>query len=151
MRSHWRWILPVFGLLLFLGETYGSLRLNRELKSRNHYRKDFWWGTFRLRTDPLGKVAPQPCPTEELNCAGWWEVRDVIVDPGLVLETLLISGFPAFLISVKTVHGLARLGVNEVHSFFVVTPLLVLGWYFLLGWLLDLWITRRKRKAAAAN
>ena len=103
-----------------------------------------------MQRDPLGKLPPVPCGAEidPRTCADWWAVRDVIVDPGAILSTLMISGLPAFLVAINTVRGLGRLGVNEVYSFFVVAPLLLFVWYYFLGWLLDrLWTRRKRRKA----
>jgi len=96
MSLRWRLVLPAFGLLLFLVETFGSVGLNHDLRSRNPYRKDFYWGRFRLQTDPLGKLPPASCRPEITDCSEWWEVRDVIVDPGPILSTLLLSGLPRF-------------------------------------------------------
>ena len=153
MRIRWSWILPVFGLLLFFGETYGSARLNRDLRARNPYQRDFYWGTFRLQNDPLGKVPPAPCGTEmdPRTCADWWAVSDVIVDPGAILSTLMISGLPAFLATIVIVHGMGRFGVNEVYSFFVVAPTLLFGWYFFLGWVIDRVFARLRRGTRATS
>lgn len=152
MKIRLCWILPAFGLLLFFGETYDSVRLNRDLRARIPYRRDFYWSTFRLQSDPLGKLPPAPCGADinPKTCADWWAVRDVIVDPGAILSTLMISSLPAFFVAMKTVRGLGRLGVNEVYSFFVLTPILLSAWYFFLGWVLDrLWIRLKRKKTAA--
>jgi len=149
MPIRWRWILPFIGLVLFGWETYASVRTNRDLRSRNPYRKDFYWGISRLQTDPLGKLPPAPCRPEITNCSEWWEIRDVIVDPGTILATLLLSGLPAFFVTTLLVHGFGRLGVNEIYTFFVAAPLLLFAWYYFLGWLLDrLWARRKRRKIA---
>jgi hypothetical protein len=149
MSFRWCWMLPTFALLLFFGETWQSVRLNRELRNKNAYRRDFYWGTFRLRTDPLGRLPAPPCPPEIPDCKTWLVLPDVIVDPGIILRALLISGFPAWLISIRAIHGLARFGVNEIYSFFAIAPLLLFAWYFLLGFLIDRW--RAKRKATPLN
>lgn len=151
MKIRLRWILPAFGLLLFFGETYASTQLNRQLKVRNHYRKYFYWGTFRLQTDPLNKVPSPPCPPSLANCSEWWDIGGVIIDPGFLLETQLISGLPAFLVGMKTVHGLGRLGVNEVYCFFFLTPILLFAWYFFVGWVLDRLLIRLKLRKSAAS
>jgi len=151
MPIRWRWILPFIGLVFFGWETYGSVRTNSDLADRNRMRKEYLWGTFRLRTDPRGKIPPTPCPQSVPNCSEWWAARDVIVDPGPVLEALLVSALPAFFVSARFVHGLARIGVNEVCSFFAITPLLIAAWFYFLGWLLDHWRYRRRKKRAAAN
>ena len=149
MSLRWRLVLPAFGLLLFLAETFGSVGLNNDLRGRNPNRTDFYWGKFRLQTDPLGK--PPPCRPEITNCSEWWEIRDVIVDPGTILATLLLSGLPAFFVTARLVHGLGRLGINEVYTFFVAAPLLLFAWYYFLGWLLDRLWARRKRSEIAAT
>jgi hypothetical protein len=146
MRFHWRWVLPLFGLFLFFGETYGSIRFNQELRSRNPDRKGFWWATFRLKTDPLDKIPPRPCGDEAPNCVERWSIRDVIVDPGAISMTLLLSALPAFFLALRIVHGLGRLGVNEVYIFFISAPILVLAWYYFLGWLVDRWRDKREER-----
>jgi len=117
MSLRWRLVLPAFGLLLFLAETFGSVGLNHDLRGRNPNRTDFYWGKFRLQTDPLGKLPPPPCRPEITNCSEWWEIRDVIVDPGTILATLLLSGLPAFFVTTLLIHGFGRLGVNEICTF----------------------------------
>lgn len=145
MNLHWRWILSLFGLLLFLAETYDSVRFNQELRSRNPDRKDFWWATFRLKTGPLDKIPLQPSKEEAPNCVQRWVIHDVIVDPGAISTTLLLSALPAFFFALRIVHAVGRLGVNEVYSFFIATPILVLTWYYFLGWLIDRWRSRRRK------
>jgi len=99
----------------------------------------------------LGKLPPPPCRPEITNCSEWWEIRGVIVDPGPILSTLLLSGLPAFFVTARLVHGLGRLGINEVYTFFVAAPLLLFAWYYFLGWLLDRLWARRKRSEIAAT
>jgi len=75
-----------------------------------------------------------------------WSIRDVIVDPGAILMTLLLSALPAFFLALRIVHGLGRLGVNEVYIFFISAPILVLAWYYFLGWLVDRWRDKREER-----
>ncbi len=62
--------------------------------------------------------------------------------PRMAAKALVISAFPAFLVGEVFVRGLARLGVSELASFMSTMPLLMLGWFYLIGWLLD----RRRHK-----
>jgi len=62
----------------------------------------------------------------------------------------MLSGLPAFFVTALLVHGLGRLGVNEIYTFFVAAPLLLFAWYYFLGRLLDrLWARRKRSKIAA--
>jgi len=49
----------------------------------------------------------------------------------------VLSGLPAFLLSKLIVAALSRLGVSQVLSFMIFTPILLLVWYYFLGWLED--------------
>ena len=37
------------------------------------------------------------------------------------------------------------LGIDEVLTFFVSMPILLFCWYYLVGWLIELWLDRRTR------
>jgi hypothetical protein len=60
-----------------------------------------------------------------------------VVDSGLLANLLFLSAFPAFLVGRFVVHGFSRIGVNELTSFMISMPVLIFGWFFLVGWLLD--------------
>ena len=49
----------------------------------------------------------------------------------------MVSAFPAFVVGKLFVHALGQQGVNEIASFMVLMPMLVSGWYFAVGWLVD--------------
>jgi hypothetical protein len=143
MRARWRILLPVIGLLLFAGVSHDSVRMNREVKDGRYY----WWSSIRLDSDPLNRhAATNNCKTDAAGCLGpiyTW------VDPGWLTKSLMLSSFPAFLIAEMAVRALGCVGVNEVTTFMISMPPLLVAWYYLLGWLID----RRCRRSfnAAAN
>ena len=139
----WRIILPVAGLLLFAGETYESVRMNHSWNSPRY----FWWASIPLDSDPLNKHQPvvPSCQNSAQNCATW-DLRSVIVEPGPLTMLVMLSGLPAFAVGSVIVSGLGRLGINEIWSFMISMPLLLLSWYYFVGWLLDRWISKRQRQ-----
>ena len=138
MRFRWRWILPAFGLILFLGETVASVRLNREFAHGRVHRRYFWWGTFKLDSEPRLAPSLPDCRNDSEPCSNW-VIEDVRVEPGYFLMVQLVATFPAFVIGVRVVHGFGKAGISEVHSFFALLPFVIFGWYYLLGWLVDKW------------
>lgn len=144
MRIRWSVVLPLIGLFLFVAVSYRSMRDNQT--PDDGPTKYYWWSSLRLDTDPLNKdpvlANPRPCGKEEQNC---WEFRTKWVTPGLIDRVLGFSAFPAFLAGAAIVAGLSKLGVDEVLTFFVSMPILLFGWYYLVGWLIDRWLDRRAR------
>ncbi len=65
------------------------------------------------------------------------------VTPGLFERALVLSALPVFLVAMAVVRGLARLGINELRGFMFTTPILILAWFYTVGWLLDRWRYRR--------
>jgi len=128
MRMRWRIILPTIGLLLFGGETYFSYRQWQMERSPGRY---FWWSSYRLDSDPLNHHFP---PRERSNTE--WDLHE-IAHPGWMAISSVLSGLPAFLLSKLIVAALSRLGVSQVLSFMIFTPILLLVWYYFLGWLED--------------
>jgi hypothetical protein len=148
MPKRWRIALPCIGLSLFIALTHGSLRMNRELqRSPSRY---FWWTSIRLDSDPLNrhpKNTTTPCKNGEQNCENW-ELRHIWVDPSWVAKFLMLSALPAFVVGTAVVRGLAHLGVSEVWSFAIVMPLLILAWFYFVGWLIDRWVHKRSQRRA---
>jgi hypothetical protein len=70
-------------------------------------------------------------------------MQEIWVDPGLLEEFLILSAFPAFVLGGLVVALLGKLGISEVSSFMLLIPILILAWYFFIGWLLDRRIRRR--------
>lgn len=129
--------MPVIGIILFGVASYHSLRVDRETPSRY-----FWWSSIRLDSDPSnrGNRGAMPCQDGKENC---WELRNKWVDPGLLEEFLMLSALPAFVVGGFAVRSLGTMGINEVSSFVFLMPVLICAWYYLIGRLLDRWISKR--------
>jgi len=134
-------LLPTIALMLFAGESYLSMRMNREAGTTRYQ----WWSEIRLDTTPSGQRQPAfvPCKQDpKQNCAGWGPV-EMAVDAGWLAKALVISAVPAFIAGAFIVRGLGHLGINEVWTFAVSMPLLIAGWFYLIGWVIDRWRYRR--------
>ena len=134
----------MIGLILFAAVTYRSMPMNHH--ERIVPRRYYWWSSLRLDSDPLNKnPAPAtPCPRGLENCSNG-ESPNVKIAPGWLEKLLVFSAFPAFLAGFAIVASLSKLGVDEVLTFFVSTPILLFGWYYLVGWLIERWMDRRAR------
>ena len=146
MRKSCRLAFPVIGIFLFSVVSYHSLRReNRE--TQNKY---FWWSSIRLDSDPLSRrnsgAIQIPCQDGKENC---WELRTEWVDPGLLEQFLMLSAFPAFVVGGFAVRTLGRMGINQVSSFMFLMPVLICAWYYLIGWLLDRWISKRSHSSVS--
>ena len=141
----WRVILPVLGLGLFAWLSYQSFRASYGIPSQRY----FWWSAERLDRDPLNRHPREPrsCDPEDKDCP--IELDFIWIEPGWIDRTLLLSALPAFIASLGVVYGLARLGVSEVTSFMISTPVFIFAWFYFVGWLLDSW--RNKRILARAT
>jgi hypothetical protein len=145
MKKRWRVILPIIGLLLFAGGTYYDVQFNRsEVRSARY----FWWSSIRLDRDPLNRhpeLTPvEPCGNGNPNCVTW-NPGFVWIEPGFTAKIMLISGLPAFSLGYVVVRTLSHFGVSELVTFMSAVPLLLVGWYFLLGWFFD-WLSYRRRQ-----
>ena len=149
MRARWRFILPVVALIAFGVESCSSLRMNRSLGTTP--RRYYWWSSTRLDTDPLNKnqkvpSLPSPCKSGEEECG--WEPKFIWVDPGYLMESLMLLALPAFVLGAISVSVLGHLGVNEVWSFMLLMPLFVFAWFYFVGWLVDRWVRKRRERLA---
>jgi len=97
-----------------------------------------------LDSDPINRHPQVPCKNGAEDC-GVWDLRSIWVDPGWLEMSYLLSALPALAAGRVIAVGLGRLGISEVSSFIVFTPLTIFAWYYFLGWLID---RRRKRKSA---
>lgn len=150
MRIRWRLTLCLLGLVLFGLFTYASVQGNRELRHGRPGRY-FWWGSIRLDSDPLGKhSALEPCRQVQSGDCGSDAVF-ITVHPGWLAKALTISALPAFLLGRVFVRGLARLGVSELASFMCTMPVLILGWFYGVGWLLERWQHKRSLGRSSAS
>jgi hypothetical protein len=59
----------------------------------------------------------------------------------------MLSALPAFVVGGFTVGGLGKLGISQVSSFMLLMPVLIFGWYYFVGWLLDRWSHKHHRQA----
>jgi hypothetical protein len=134
-----QWILPVLGLIVFSLISYSSFRWHYQYAKDSHI---FLWSSFHLDSDPLNKHSstlrhPQ-CPPEEPNCIEW-DLSTMVVEPGFLTRTLMLSAFPAFIVGAVVVDLLGRLGVSQVASFMVSMPILIFAWFYLVGKGLTKW------------
>jgi len=75
----------------------------------------------------------------------------VTVDPGWLEKALTISALPAFLLGRVFARGLARLGLSELASFMCLMPVLILVWFYGVGWLLDRLQRKRSLRRSSAS
>jgi hypothetical protein len=150
MRNRWRLILPVIGLLLFAGVTVEAFH------RRHFYQKDpgryLYWSAIRLDSDPRNR-RPQiaaPCKDAGEGCVSW----DPVVEwasPGLLPGLLMLSACPAFIVGLRLVRALGRHGVSEVSSFMAALPVLIAGWYYTVGGLVDHWRSKRRNASSQSE
>jgi hypothetical protein len=147
MRSHCRWVLPVIGLMLFGMESYDSYRLNRQLAPSPH--RYYWWSAIRLDSQPTKAVETSPsCQSGTEDCI--FQPDFVWVDPGYASELLICSSLPGFAAEAAILAVGSRFGVSEVWTFMFTTPILVAGWFYFAGWLIDRWVQRRSLRSIRA-
>ena len=61
-------------------------------------------------------------------------------------KLMMLSAAPAFLLATFAVRGLARLGISELLTFMLLTPSLILAWYYTVGFFIDRWLARRSEQ-----
>lgn len=145
VRMRWRAILCLWGLILFGLLTYGSFRVNPDLRQLHQHGRYFWWGSVRLDTDPLNEhpVFRQPCaPDTEQTCG--FDPQYIWVSPGWGERAFTLTALPAVLLTGAVVHGLDRFGVSELLSFIITMPCLTVAWFYAVGWFLDRWQYKRR-------
>jgi hypothetical protein len=156
MKRIWRTALPLLGLLIFALITYRSLFESRQFNKlagfHDGHGRYLWWSSIRLNSDPLNKQnlsATPDCKENSSGSMGCTVVQPIgiIVDPGWLVRYLVLTAFPAFLLGAGIVRGFSRIGISEIPSFMLSMPVLISGWFYLVGWLLDRW--RIKRQLAA--
>jgi hypothetical protein len=135
IRIRWSVILPFAGLILFGLVSYRSMGMNRQQDVAHKY---YWWSSLRLDTDPLNQNPA--AASQELQTAG--------VTPGWLDRLLVVSALPAFLAGAAVMIGLSGLGVDEVLSFMVSMPILLVAWFYFIGWLVERWTRRRQVRNA---
>lgn len=140
-----RLILPVIGLFLFGIGTYDAFRVNRNARSVPG--KFFWWSSIRLDTDPLNERSPLsvPCDAGTKDCSAWDPIY-VDVYPGWLARTLMISGFPAFILGALIVEVFGKLGVSQLTTFLIAVPLLIFAWYYFVASMFGYLLKRRRTR-----
>jgi len=138
MRLRWRLILPIAGIIVFIGISLNSYRTRLEGNSSPD--RYFWWAALRLDSDPLNKRSSSSCSNSQNECVDW-KVADADrwVHPGLLERALAISALPAFVVGLLIVAGLGKIGISQVLSFMIFMPLLIFAWFLCVGWFIDRW------------
>lgn len=144
MRILWRTSLPLVGLALFAMITYQSVGENRKFNQRETAHagsaKYFWWSYIRLDSDPTHEPTPKSVctdnPGHSKDCI-LVEPLAIWIDPGLFVKALIVAAAPAFFASIAIVRAFGRIGVDEVWTFMISTPILICLWFYFIGWLLD--------------
>lgn len=148
MQRFWRLLLPLIGLVMFGAVTYHAVRRN----SANPTSRYFWWSAVRLDKDPLNThPKPQtvnPCPDRTADCVTW-DPESVWIEPGLLPSLLIVSALPAFAVGKAIVRVTGHFGISQVPTFMLSMPVLIVGWYYLLGLLIDRWRLKRYKRLAA--
>jgi hypothetical protein len=105
-----------------------------------------YWGRLRLdsappkpHSEPVCKDANNACVTWDVGDVGLWAPRRPLSERAFVLSIL-----PAFVIGVAITFGLGALGVNEIATFMITMPLLITAWFYLMGFLFDRNISKRR-------
>jgi len=79
----------------------------------------------------------------EIGFSGLW------VDPGLLDGILLLTGFPTFVLGRLTAAILGTMGINQLTTFMLSMPVLLLLWYYFVGRLPDSWMHRSPNLSAS--
>jgi hypothetical protein len=151
MNRLWRIVLPLIGFIIFALITYQSViesrQLNKQAGLNNSHGRYFWWSSIRLDSDPLDKRALSAMPVCRENSEGSehcevLEPLGIWIDPSWLVEGLILTALPAFLLGIGLVGGLGRIGFSQVWTFMISMPPLISAWFYFIGWLLD----RRRMK-----
>ena len=130
MRKRRLLILPIIGLLLFVGESWHSYKIHSEMMRPNSC---VWWANVPLDSSPLEKYS------------GFWrgqltecefEAHQFIdrAGPPWVTGLLELTAAPAFIAAIGISHGFGKIGVSEVTPFMVSAPPLIFAWYYFVAW-----------------
>jgi hypothetical protein len=145
MQLRWSSILPLMGLILFAIVSYRSMPAN--VHEQEVPRKYYWWSSLRLDSDPLNKN-PQlsaSCGDEKQSCSNG-VTPNVKITPSWLDRLLIISALPAFLAGAALMILLSKLGLDEVLTFMVCMPILLLAWYYLVGWLIEWQVSKHTQQ-----
>jgi hypothetical protein len=141
MRMHWKLALPAIGLVLFAHVTYLSVRRHNNATSRY-----FWWSSIPLDSEPVNQ-SHSACKSGTINCQVFGP-ESIYVTTSLPARVLMLSTAPAFLLGTLMLEEFAWHGINEIPVFFVIMPLLICGWFYSLGFLIDKLVGRWLHRGA---
>jgi hypothetical protein len=149
MHTRFHLWLPIMGLCLFSWITWSSYETNVHRLQNSRY---FWWSSVRLDRDPL-KKHPQPPSGRKVGEADevGWDPEFIWVEPGIPARLLVLIAIPAFLVGSLVVNGLGQLGISQVWSFMIIMPILISGWLFFAGWLMDRWRSKHASRVRHAT
>jgi hypothetical protein len=145
MQLRWSSILPLMGLILFAIVSYRSMPAN--FHEQEVPRKYYWWSSLRLDSDPLNRDPrlSASCGGGKQNCSNG-ETPNVRITPSWLDRLLIISALPAFLAGAAIMILLSKLGLDEVLTFMVCMPILLLAWYYLVGWLIERQVSKHMQQ-----
>jgi hypothetical protein len=141
-------ILPIFGLALFIWESHRCFQgQRRALKQEGAC---FWWANVPLDSKPLAKY--QGFWTGDLTECDF-EAQQFIdrARPPWAIGLLELTAAPALITAVGISHGLGKTGVSEIPSFMAGTPVLIFIWYYFVSFLIARIARRRRVQALATN
>jgi hypothetical protein len=128
MKIRWRVALPCIGLLLF------ALISIQSFQWRAPNSRYLRWSGISLDSQPRSQ-SRSACKDGTENCSEWGS--ESIVDPGVLGMALVVSALPAFFLDLLIVHAFRLMGLSDVYTFMISMPLLLGGWYYLLGRLVE--------------
>jgi hypothetical protein len=139
MPIRWKLVLPALGLIVFAGISWHSYRNPRGGKAT--VGRYFYVGSvIRLDSHPPPMRAPVPCDTAKEPCVTW-DISDVGLwhHPGTLERILGFCALPALFIGLFITTVLGEYGMNQILGYMISMPLLIFGWFYFVGWLVDRW------------
>ncbi len=144
MRIRLRLLLPVLALIPFVLISLQAYR-DAAAATRGNSITSIYWLRVRLDSAPP-KPHSEPVCEDANNACVTWDLEDVGLwapPPPLLERAFVLAILPAFVIAVAITFGLGALGVSEIATFMIATPLLIVAWFYLIGFLID----RKKSKS----
>jgi|ERR1700722_9113255 len=138
MRIRWRFLLPVLGLIPFALITHQAYR-DAAAANRGNSIWIMYWLNVPLAAD-LQKPSSEPTCVDAAKPCVYWDIGSLdrwAPTPPIWERAFVLSMLPAFVIGVAITFGLGRLGVNEIATFMIAMPLLIVAWFYLIGFLID--------------
>jgi hypothetical protein len=137
MAIRWKLVLPALGLIAFAAISWHSYRNPREGNAA--VGRYFYVGSgIRLDSHPRPERPPDPCDETRGPCVTW-DTSDVDLrhHPGMLERILAFCALPALLIGLLITAVLGKYGMNQILGYMISMPLLIFGWFYFVGWLVD--------------